>query len=176
LQLVLALFLLYLAGSVLLLIKMKQPYRFRGQTQHLTRVALQLMVIFKSKIADVLTVYKVGLHFDWMESNAFAGPDLSDNPEIISGYGSHSFGPIAIHIPEDATVGTHNYFIGIDGLEGDSAGFSWDSPTQTLQIQNYETLVYNTLLTQVVDNITAADSSTYQSPEAQSVLEQAKNE
>lgn len=133
-------------------------------------------VIFNSNIADVLTVYYVGLHFDWMESDSFAGPDLSDNPITITGYGSYTFGPIAIHIPEEATIGTHNYFVGIDGLEGDSSGFSWDSPTQTLQIQNYETLVYNTLLTQVVDNITTADSNTYQSPEAQSLLEQAKNE
>jgi hypothetical protein len=133
-------------------------------------------VIFNSNIAEVLSVYYVGLHFDWMESDAFAGPDLSENPITVTGYGSYTFGPIAIHIPEDATVGDHNYFVGIDGLEGDSTGFSWDSPTQILQIQNYETLVYNTLLTQVADNITAADSKTYQSSEARSLLEQAKNE
>ncbi len=133
-------------------------------------------IIFNSNIASQLTVYYIGLHFDWMESDAFAGPDLSENPVPIPGYGSYTFGPIAIHIPEDATVGIHNYFVGIDGLEGDITSFTWDSPIQTLQIQNYETLVYNTLLTQVANNITAADSSTYKNPEAQSLLEQAKNE
>lgn len=133
-------------------------------------------VVFDSDSSEELTIYYVGLNFDWMDSDAFVGPDLSNNPVTISAYGSHTFGPIAILIPENVSVGAHNYFVGIDGLEGESAGFSWDSPTQTLQIQDYETLIYNSLLTQVAGNITAADSGTYQSSEAQSLLQQAKNE
>ena len=145
------------------------PAPYQGST-------VTVMVVFSSDNAETLTIYYVGLHFDWMKSDAFSGPDLSKDPVTISGYGSHTFGPIAIVIPEDASVGAHNYFVGIDGLQGESDGFSWDSPTQTLQIQDYETQVYNALLTQVADNINAADSVTYQSSEAQSLLEQAKNE
>jgi hypothetical protein len=138
--------------------------------------SVTVMVSFKSDSPEELTIYYVGLHFDWLDSDTFVGPDLSDNPVTISGYGGYTFGPIAILIPEDAAVGAHNYFVGIDGLEAESAGFSWDSPSQTIQIQDYETLVYNSLLTQVSDNITAADNRKYQSPEAQSLLEQAKSE
>jgi len=138
--------------------------------------SVNVRVVFNSDYAEELTIYYVGIHFDWMDSDAFAGPDLSNNPVTISGYGSHTFDPIAILIPEDASVGTHNYFVGIDGLEGESASFTWDSPTLTLQIQSYDTLVYNSLLTQVAGNITEADSGTYQSSEAQSFLEQAKSE
>ena len=135
-----------------------------------------VMVFFNSNSAETLTIYYVGLHFDWMDSDAFAGPDLSNDPVTISGYGSHSFGPIGILIPENVSIGAHNYFVGIDGLEGEATGFSWDSPTQTLQIQNHEILIYNALLTQVTSNITAADSSAYHSSEAQSLIEQAKTE
>jgi hypothetical protein len=145
------------------------PAPYQGST-------VTVMVVFNSDSAEELTIYYVGLHFDWMDSDAFSGPDLSKDPVTISGYGSHTFGPIAIVIPENVTIGAHNYFVGIDGLQGESAGFSWDSPTQTLQIQDYETLVYNALLTQVADNITAADNGKYQSSEAQSLLQQAKNE
>jgi hypothetical protein len=132
-------------------------------------------VSFKSDYAEVLTVYYVGLHFDWMDSDTFVGPDLSDNPVIISGYGSYTFDPISVLIPENASVGTHSYFVGIDGLEGDSTGFSWDSPTQTLQIQTYEVEIYNTLRANVASNITEAANRTYQSSEAQSLFEQAES-
>jgi len=138
--------------------------------------SVTVMVTLKSDSPEELTIYYVGIHFDWLDTDTFVGPDLSDNPVPISGYGSYTFSPIAVVIPEDAAVGAHNYFVGIDGLEGESTGFSWDSPTQTIQIQDYETLVYDSLLTQVSNNITVADSSEYQNPEAQSLLEQAKTE
>lgn len=37
-------------------------------------------VFFKSNYAEELTIYYLGLHFDWMDSDTFVGPDLSDNP------------------------------------------------------------------------------------------------
>ncbi|PVX24113.1 MAG: hypothetical protein CW716_10780, partial [Candidatus Bathyarchaeum sp.] len=143
------------------------PYQGSGVT---------VRVFFDSNSAEELTIYYVGLHFDWMDTDAFVGPDLSADPVTIPGYGSYNFGPISILVPEDASAGAHNYFVGIDGLEGETDSFTWDSPTLTLEIQNYQTIVYNTLLTQVADNITAAESGTYQSSEAQSLLEQAKTE
>ena len=76
----------------------------------LSRRQRECQVVFNSDSAEELTIYYVGIHFDWMDSDAFTGPDLSDNPVTISGYGSHTFDPIAILIPEDASVGTHNYF------------------------------------------------------------------
>jgi hypothetical protein len=131
-------------------------------------------VSFKSNYAEALTVYYVGLHFDWMDSDTFVGPDLSDNPVIIPGYGSYTFDPISLLIPENVSVGTHSYFVGIDGLEG-ATGFSWDSQTQTLEIQSYKVEIYDTLRAKVASNITEAANRTYQSSEAQSLLGQAEN-
>lgn len=134
-----------------------------------------VMVFFNSDCAEELTVYYVGLHFDWMDSDAFVGPDLSNDPVTISGYGSYTFGPISILIPANASVGTHSYFVGIDGLEGISTNFSWDSQTLTMEIQNYEVEIYNVLITRVAGNITEAVNNTYQSSEAQSLIKQAEN-
>jgi hypothetical protein len=130
---------------------------------------------FKSNYAEILTIYYVGIHFDWMDSDTFVGPDLSANPVSIPGYGSYTFDPISVVIPENASVGTHSYFVGIDGLDEQSTAFSWDSQTLTVQIQTYEVEIYNTLRAKVANNITEATNQTYQSSEAQSLLEQAKN-
>jgi len=132
-------------------------------------------VTFLSNCSEELTIYYLGLHLDWMDSDHFVGHNLSDDPVIIPSYGSHTFYSITIYIPENAIVGTHNYFVGIDGVQGEYTSFSWDSQVLTLLIQNSMEEVYDELITKVASNITEAVNATYQSSEAQSLLEQAEN-
>jgi hypothetical protein len=131
-------------------------------------------LFFKSECAEELMIYCLGLQFDWMASDIFVGRDLSDDPVTIPSYGSYIFDPMTISIPENASVGTHSYFIGIDGLQGESTSFFWDSQTLMLVIQVSVDEAYDELRTNVANNITEADNATYQSSEAQSLLEQAK--
>jgi hypothetical protein len=137
--------------------------------------SVNVRIFLISNFSQELTISYVGLHFDWMESNHFMGHDLSDDPVTVPSYGTHAFDPINILIPEDASIGAHTYFVGIDGLQAGSLNFSWDSPIQTLLINNPGEEVYSELLTKIASNIAEAVNATYQSPEAQSLLQQAEN-
>ena len=132
-------------------------------------------ILFISDCAEELTIYCVGLHFDWMAPDTFVGRDLSDAPVTISSYGSYTFDPMTISIPETASVGTHSYFVGINGIQGEFTEFSWDSQTLMLLIQVSRKEAYNELKTNVASNITEAVNAAYQSSEAQSLIEQAEN-
>jgi hypothetical protein len=94
-----------------------------------------VQIFFTSNYSETLTIYQVGLHFDWMNSGDFVGLDVSANPVTVLSNESYIFPPINIIIPQDASIGTHSYFVGIDGIEGVSTNFSWDSLTRALQIQ-----------------------------------------
>ncbi len=132
-------------------------------------------VFLISDSSEELTLYYFGLHSDWMDSDRFIGFDLSADPVIIPAYGSQLLPPVTFQIPEDAGVGPHSYFIGIDGVQGVSTSFSWDSSTLTLVVQKSGLEVYSGLVTQVASDITEAVDAEYQSSEAQSLLDQAEN-
>jgi hypothetical protein len=135
--------------------------------------ALIVSIYLKSNSGDILTIQYVGIQFDWMSSDQFLGYDLSDQPVVISPYTDQFVDSITMFLPEDVTLGEHTYFVGIDGLEGTDQ-FTWDSQTFTLLVQDPKEQEYNTLLTQVSDNITASENKNYQSSTAKSLLTQAK--
>ena len=141
---------------------------YRGSSQNVT-------VLFINDNSEELTIYYFCLHFDWMDSDRFVGYDLSTDPVIVPAYGSHNFSPLTLQIPENASIGPHSYFVGIDGAQGESTNFSWDSLTLTVVVQNSVQDVYSGLVTQVVSDIAEAVDAEYQSSEAQSLLEQAEN-
>jgi hypothetical protein len=137
---------------------------------------ISITIAFKSNSADQLEIYNIGLHFDWMSSDNFSGNDLSDNPVTILSQGTYIFDPIVIQIPLNASAGLHSCFVGVDGIQGSSSSFSWDSPTLTIQIQTATEKIYSDSLSQVASKLNAAISANYESSEAQSLLQQAQAE
>ena len=130
-----------------------------------------------NEISDELTIYRVGIHFDWLDAGRFFTLDLSDNPEVISGYGTNIFSQMTIQIPSNVSTGSHSYYIGIDGVDSTSSeSFSWDSSEFTLEIVESSSGLYDALRQQVSEEITVADNAAYQNADAQSLLEQAKEE
>lgn len=130
-----------------------------------------------NSISDELTIYRVGIHFDWLDAGRFFTLDLTDNPEVISGYGSHIFSQMTIQIPSNVSTGSHTYYIALDGVDSTSSeSFSWDSSEFTLEIVESSSGLYDALRQQVSEEITAADNAEYQNADAQSLLEQAKEE
>jgi hypothetical protein len=112
-----------------------------------------------------------------MSADSFVGRDLSADPVVVPAYGFYVFDPMAISIPANVSAGLHSYFVGIDGTEGASLiPFEWDSPPLTMEILDSNLKVFNALLPQVANNLSRAINATYQSAEAQSLLEQAQNE
>jgi hypothetical protein len=137
---------------------------------------ISIRITFKSNYAEQLRIYNMGLQFDWMPLNSFAGPDLSNNPVTIPSQGTYIFDPIVIQIPLNASAGSHSYFVGIEGTEGISASnFSWNSSSFTIQIHSITEKIYNDLLPNVENKLNGAISANYESAEAQSLLQQAQS-
>jgi hypothetical protein len=132
-------------------------------------------VHLKSNSTEILTIMYVGIHFDWMPSDKFLGYDLSSDPVGLIPSAEKYLDPITIVVPANVTVGEHSYFVGVDGLEGSTDQFNWDSQTFTLVVKEPKEEEYNVLLPQVSGNITGSEEKNYQSPKAQSLLEQAKD-
>lgn len=132
-------------------------------------------ITFTSSSADQLKIYRIGLHFGWMDENEFYTSDLTGSPATISGFGTHVFDPISIQIPINVSAGTYDYFVGVDGTQGVSlTTFSWDSSLFTIQVHSTVEKFYNQLKSQVESNLTKATSANYQGSEARSLLEQAR--
>lgn len=123
---------------------------------------------------EELQIYFVGLHFDWMESEQFLGNNLSNDPVIIPSLETYTFSPMTVDIPEDAILGSHSYYVGIDGLEGGST-FEWDSQMFTLVVQSSLEVEYNNLAATISNKIDVAIDKNYQSSDAKSLLEQAQD-
>ncbi len=131
-------------------------------------------IFFVNNSPEELQIYFVGIHFDWMETDQFVGNNLSSDPVIVPSSETHSFNTIAVDIPADVSLGSHSYYIGIDGLEGET-NFAWDSQTFSLVVQGSLELEYNNLATTISNEINEAVNKNYQSSEAQSLLGQAQN-
>ncbi|MBK5133443.1 hypothetical protein JJE00_03335 [Candidatus Bathyarchaeota archaeon] len=135
-------------------------------------------ITFVSNFSQPLEIYYIGINFDWLDIDNFQGSDLSDNPVIVPSYGSHSFEIMLFQIPLNASIGEHDYFVGIDGSYGGlggslPTGFSWDSKILTLKISDSLEKTYLDLNTQVSAKINQTSEQTYDSPEANNLLSQA---
>lgn len=132
-------------------------------------------IFVQSNSPDELLIQRIGLHFDWMPEGAFYSSDLSAAPVSIPSNGSYTFDIMSASVLSNVTAGLHNYFVGLDGLQN-NISFSWDSSPATIQIHDSREKGYNELQPQVESKIAEADNATYGSPEAQSLLQQAKDE
>ena len=135
---------------------------------------VNVVITFHNNSPDELTIDRIGLHFDWMGEDDFAGRDFTDSPITVSAGASQTFDAVTITISNDTSAGTHSYIVGVDG--SDSYGnFAWDSPTYTIEIQSSAQKAFIDLLQTVQGELNEALNVTYESPEAQSLLQQAKD-
>jgi flagellar basal body-associated protein FliL len=90
-------------------------------------------VTFQSKVAQELQIYAIGVHADWMEADQLFGPNLSSNPATVDANGVYAT-QFTMQIPSSASLGTHTYRIGVDGLDSTGTAFSFDSADSSLQV------------------------------------------
>ncbi len=95
--------------------------------------AIYVTVTFQSYINESIRVLRVGLHGDWMGDQEFQGPNLINNPETVQGKGSYTTQFLVI-IPTSVALGSHNYYVGVDGADQMGNTYSWDSNQYTLQV------------------------------------------
>ena len=130
-----------------------------------------------STSSEQIRIYRVGLHFDWMAEGSFFTLDLTSDPVTVPSQGLQIFDSLAIQIPADASIGSHSYYVAIDGAEAPYyESFSWDSSSFTVEILESNSKLYDAMVTQVDANISSAVNAGYQSSEAKSLLTQAQTE
>ena len=130
-----------------------------------------------STSSEQIRIYRVGLHFDWMAEGSYFTLDLTSDPVTVPSQGLQIFDSLAIQIPADASIGSHSYYVAIDGAEAPYyESFSWDSSSFTVEILESGSKLYDAMLTQVNANISSAVNAGYQSSEAKSLLTQAQTE
>jgi len=132
-------------------------------------------VTFRNEISEELQIFSIGIHFDWMDSDQLFGHNLSNDPVIIPSFGSHIFDSITVQIPDNVSIGSHDYFFGIDGLQNVTNTFFWSSPTQTLEIHNSKKDIYYELIDEVASKISEGVKVDYQNPNAENSFKNAIN-
>jgi hypothetical protein len=90
-------------------------------------------VTFQSNVAQELKIYAIGVHADWMEATQLYGPNLSSDPQTVGANGAYST-QFSLPIPSSASVGTHTFTIGVDGLDASGNAFSLDSGESQVQV------------------------------------------
>jgi len=99
-----------------------------------------LRITLQSNTDEQLQITNIGINFDWMPSDGFYGPTLSSNPVIIQSNGTYISAPFTIQIPSNASIGSHTYYVGVDGLEGTAeTAFSWNSATSAIVVVGTQT-------------------------------------
>lgn len=105
---------------------------FSNDTPHLGETVAFRVEFNVSSSASQVQIKTVGIHFDWMDQDVFAGKTLT-TPQSVTSDLSYLSDPIFTQIPLNVTAGTHSYFIGVDGTDA-SGDFSWDSPAQSIPV------------------------------------------
>ena len=132
-------------------------------------------LILTNNSPDALTIYFIGVHFDWMSEDDFSGLNLSEDPLIVTSQQIYVFDPMIINIPADVNVGIHNYTIAVEGTQGESdTSFSWTSSPKGMYIQPHQAKTFNELLHNVTNILN--QNVTYQNTEAQNLIDQANTE
>ena len=63
----------------------------------------------------------------------FEGPNLSSNPVTVEANGQYN-GSFLIVIPTTASIGSHTYYVGVDGVDASGQVFALNSAEATVQV------------------------------------------
>jgi len=95
--------------------------------------SITVRITVQSNTDEQLNLIHVGVNFDWMPSGSFYGPDLSSNPAVIASNSSYTTPPFIVQVPTNVTLGSHLYFVGVDGTESANQNeFYWNSSTASI--------------------------------------------
>jgi hypothetical protein len=93
-----------------------------------------VLVTFQSHVSQELKIYVYGIHADWMASaDDFQGPNLSSAPATVEANGQYT-GSFLLVIPTTASIGSHTYYVGVDGVDASGNTFSLNSAEATIQV------------------------------------------
>ena len=136
-----------------------------------------VIISLQSTCGNELEFTWVGIHSAWMQSDYFYRFDLSANPIRIASDGSCTFNSIGFSVDSDANTGWNEYYVRISYNEHHWYGWlggTWTSDTNLLNIHNTWEKTYHELQPQTSSKINGAQNADYESPDAESYLQQAQ--
>ncbi len=128
---------------------------------------------FYSNCPDQLQIISVDIEFDWSTTSI---TETVNSPNLATG-NQYTCDSIYFNIPSGASVGSHSYTITYNGQQKGLLGW-YDysvSATGSVNIHDAYEKIYNQDINSVQTSLTHAQNSYYQSPEAQSLVQQAAN-
>jgi hypothetical protein len=92
--------------------------------------SVTVRITVQSNIDEQLQITHIGINFDWMDSGLFFGPK---DPVTLAANSSYTTPPFIVQIPTNVTLGSHFYFVGVDGTEStNQQEFYWNSSTSSI--------------------------------------------
>jgi hypothetical protein len=95
-----------------------------------------IRILFTSNADINLSVYYVGVHFDWLETDELIGINYANNPKIVQPNKDLVVDIINYTVPTSANLGTHSYYVGVDGYDQNGDPFSWTSEEAAITVIN----------------------------------------
>jgi hypothetical protein len=95
-----------------------------------------LRILFTNNADLNLSVYYIGVHFDWMDTDQLIGTNYASDPKIVEPSKNLRSEIINYTVPTSASLGAHSYYIGVDGYDANGDPFSWTSNEYTLYVTN----------------------------------------
>ena len=137
-----------------------------------------LLINFSSQSPDELKISKIELQFNWTIFQHNKIIDFSEDPVGIPSNDDYLFDPITFQIPQNATEGTNNLKIRIEGMQHGLwwYDFGWISDLYQIEIKiDYEYL-FNQMNLEITERFEEIYIINYQNQEAKDLLEDAVNE
>lgn len=93
-----------------------------------------IRVLLNSTTTQELSIYTVGIHIDWMDTDELYGPNFSSDPVMLAAGEEYRLDIINFTVPIGTSNGAHTYFVGVDGIDEAGNAFSWTSAEETISI------------------------------------------
>ena len=132
---------------------------------------------FTNNSPDLLRIYRMGFHFDWMSSDEYYTSDFSSSPVTLPSSALEVFDDLSIEIPFNVSAGEHSFFVAVAGTQGiEQESFAWESPTFNIKIDPIIAKIYIDVQSEVKSKLSNATTANYVSSEAKSLLQQAQTQ
>ncbi len=93
--------------------------------------SVSVRINFQSSSQNQIQITNIGIHGDWMPTDRYYGPSFSaQSPVTVPSSGSYMTD--AIQIPITGTVGSHTYYVGVNGVDSTGATVEWTSAPATI--------------------------------------------
>lgn len=137
-----------------------------------------IIISISNQSPDEIKINKIELQFNWTIFQQIELIDLSEDPLGIPSNDDSLHDPITIQIPQNASEGTNNLRIGIEGIQHGLwwYDFEWISNFFEIHVKTDYQFLFNQMNLTITHRFEEIYNAEYQNQEAKDLLEEAINE